>query len=84
MLEGSGVERKRPYTARQLKGCKCFRCGDSAEYQWNACADGNTWRPLCAKCDLGLNVLVLKWLGFKDWRRKIAEYAKSIGQKFRG
>lgn len=75
--------RKRPYTPNQLSKEKCFRCGAPAEFQWSACADDNHWRPLCGPCDLQLNVMVVRWLGFKNWQAMIKRYARKIGQKWR-
>jgi hypothetical protein len=37
-----------------------------AIHQWQICADGNTYRPVCHKCDLDLNELVLRWAGFPE------------------
>lgn len=73
---------KRPFTKKQLSKEVCFRCGDPAEFQWNACADDNQWRPLCGPCDLELNAMVLKWMGFKNWLAKVKTYAAHIGQKW--
>lgn len=46
----------------EVAGEACFRCGDPAGYQWQVCADGNTWRPLCVDCDIALNRVVLEWM----------------------
>lgn len=70
--------RKNPYTAIGIKRCKCVRCGKRARYQWQICADGNTYRPLCAECDIELNELVLKWARFLDWESKMQEYKKAV------
>lgn len=76
------VARKRPYTEAQLKKCDCFRCGKPARFQWNACADDNVWRPLCEACDVELNVIVLRWMGFKNWKTKVKNYCKRITVKW--
>jgi len=78
----SEAPRKRPYTPNQIAKGKCFRCGAQAEFQWSACADDNHWRLLCGPCDLELNVMVVRWLGFKNWASKIKRYARRIGQKW--
>ena len=70
--------RKEPYTMIGIKRKKCFRCGDQAKYQWQICSDGNTWRPVCAKCDVELNETVLKFMGFPDWEEKIRKYKEKI------
>lgn len=70
--------RKRPYTARGIRRLKCVRCGKQAHATWNACADGNIRRPLCLDCDVALNELVLRWMGFKDWRTKMRKYARGF------
>lgn len=73
------MPRKKEYTEEEIKAGKCFKCGKQAEFQWSACADSNTWRLLCGRCDLEVNVMVVRFLGFKDWRRKIKRYATRIG-----
>lgn len=41
---------------------KCIRCGGQARYQWQICSDGNIFRALCAKCDVELNEMVMRWV----------------------
>lgn len=69
--------RKKPYTEEGMKRLKCFRCGEKAIHQWQICSDGNVYRPVCLKCDIGINKLVLRYMGFKDWREKIKKYSNS-------
>ena len=66
--------RKKPYTENGINRLKCFRCNRKAKFQWNICADDNTYRPICIECDIKLNKLVLKFMGFKDWRNKMKRY----------
>ena len=68
------MARKEPYTEIGIKRLKCFRCGAKAEYQWQICSDENIYRPICGKCDIELNEIVLKWVGFLDWEEKINKY----------
>lgn len=70
--------RKKPFTNGQIAKLNCVRCPRPARFQWNACADGNTWRPLCEICDIEVNVMVLRYMGFKDWKAKVLAYAASI------
>ena len=70
--------RKTPYTERGIKRLKCIRCGNPAEHQWQICSDGNQWRPICIECDIALNELVLKWIGFPDWEEKIFSYREIV------
>ena len=67
--------RTKPYTEIGIKKLKCFRCGNQANQQWNICADKGQFRPICKECDIKLNELVLKFMGFKDWKSKIKEYS---------
>jgi hypothetical protein len=55
------------------------RCGEPARFQWNCCADGNLWRPLCLSCDVELNAMVLRWMGDPDADAKAIAYAQSKG-----
>ena len=73
--------RKAPYTEIGIRRKKCFRCGHQAKFQWQICADGNQYRPICEECDIALNETVLKFMGFADWKNMIAEYKKSIEDK---
>jgi len=71
--------RRKPYTEIGIRRLKCIKCGEKAEYQWQICSDGNQYRPLCAKCDIELNEIVLKWAGFNDWKEKIEDYKREKG-----
>ena len=67
--------RTKPYTKIGIRRLSCFRCGAQAEHQWQICADGNQYRPICCKCDVELNGVVLRFMGFKDWEDKLLKYA---------
>jgi len=66
--------RKEPYTEIGLKRLPCARCGDPAFSQWQSCADGNLWRPICKQCDIELNLLVLVFMEDPDIDEKITKY----------
>lgn len=68
--------RRQPYTAAGIRRVPCYRCGQPAAHQWQACADGRLYRPLCLECDIALNLLVLTWMGDPDAEAKVAEYAR--------
>lgn len=69
--------RKKPYTALGIKRLKCIRCGLPAKFQWQICSDGNNYRPLCVECDIGLNQLVLDWMGHPNAEQIVNKYALS-------
>lgn len=71
--------RTKPYTERGIRRLKCIRCGSRAETQWQICADGNQYRPLCLPCDIDLNATVLAWAGFKDAGVKMEAYRHEKG-----
>lgn len=71
--------RPEPYTQRGIERLPCVRCGQKARFQWNACADGNLWRPLCGPCDVAINELVLRWMGDPDAGAKVETYAEQMG-----
>lgn len=54
--------RRKPYTARGIKRCKCMRCGSPAVHQWSACAVGNKYMPLCLPCDIKINSVALSFV----------------------
>lgn len=68
--------RKKPYSEIGIRRLKCFRsyCNNVPEQQWNICADDNVYRPICNACDIELNIMVLKFMGFKKWQAKIDKY----------
>ena len=70
--------RKKPYTQIGIRRLKCFRCGKKAEYQWQICSDGNQYRPLCKDCDIAMNEMVLKWMGFDNYKVMIDNYKISM------
>ena len=68
--------RKKPYSAAGIKRMKCFRCGRQATQQWQICADGNQYRPLCTECDIELNEMVLRFMGFDNVDELMQEYRR--------
>lgn len=72
-------KRTEPYTEIGIRRLPCFRCGSPARFQWQICADGNQYRPICTLCDVVLNALVLNWAGFPDADEKARVYAKEKG-----
>jgi len=70
--------RKQPYTEIGTRRLPCVRCGEKAEHQWNVCSDLNLWRPICLKCDVALNRLVLEWMGDPDVESKMAAYEAKV------
>jgi hypothetical protein len=75
------MPRTKPYTAIGIGRCKCIRCGAKAAYQWQICADGLIFRPLCPACDLELNRMVLEWANIPEWREKLAAYAERVREE---
>lgn len=72
--------RRVPYTETGVRRLPCFRCGSKAEHQWNVCADGGLYRPICLGCDVELNQMVLRWMGFSDEevRSKMETYVDAL------
>lgn len=70
--------RRTPYTARGIRRIPCARCGQPAHFQWQACADRRIYRGVCARCDILLNALVLRF--FRDPARaaKMRAYAAQV------
>ena len=71
--------RRLPYTEAGIRRLPCFRCGRPASYQWQVCADGRLYRPLCTDCDVALNELVLRWMGDPDADAKVETYRANCG-----
>lgn len=68
--------RKQPYTDRGIARLVCIRCGAPAIFQWQICSDGNVYRPLCGRCDVELNRLVLEFMGCPDAKERMALYLR--------
>lgn len=68
------TSRRKPYTEIGVRRLGCIRCGWLAECQWNICADGNNYRPLCTNCDVALNRMVLAWMGHPEAERLVDAY----------
>ena len=66
--------RRKPYTTVGLRRLPCVRCGARAVHQWQICADGNIYRPVCRDCDVDLNAMVLAWAGDPDAEEKMRRY----------
>lgn len=66
--------RREPFTETGIKRLRCVRCGGQAVHQWQVCADGNNYRPLCLPCDIALNKLVLEWAKDPNASAKAARY----------
>lgn len=71
--------RREPYTEIGVRRLPCVRCGQPARFQWNVCADGNLFRPICTACDIALNELVLTWMGDPEAAEKIVAYRQAKG-----
>jgi hypothetical protein len=71
--------RKEPYTPIGITRIPCFRCGTPSYHQWQICSDNRLYRTLCLECDIKFNALVLRWMGFPDWREKLAAYKREQG-----
>lgn len=71
--------RRIPYTEQGIKRVPCFRCGKKPSvHQFQVCADGRIFRPLCSDCDVALNRLVLEWFGDPDTIAKMEHYSPTL------
>lgn len=70
------MARRTPYTARGIRRVQCWRagCRNYAVHQWQICADGRVYRPVCLACDIEMNRMILKWAGDPDADKKLAAY----------
>jgi hypothetical protein len=70
--------RKEPYTVIGLHRLPCVKCGAPARFQWQICSDNRLFRPLCKKCDVELNEMVMRW-AFGDTREEdLAAYRERV------
>lgn len=66
--------RRKPYMQIGVERLPCYRCGQKAYFTWQICSDERLHRPLCRDCDIALNEMVLRWMGFVGWRGMIKRY----------
>jgi len=70
--------RKKPYTEKGIKRVPCYRCGKPSSKQWQICALNNRWLGVCEECDIRLNQVVLKFMGFIDWPHILQKYEAKL------
>jgi hypothetical protein len=73
--------RKRPYTEVGVRRLPCAfaGCPNRAEHQWQVCADGNLFRPVCLEHDYELNRVALEAMGGPDVPAKLRAYRARLG-----
>jgi NAD-dependent SIR2 family protein deacetylase len=77
--------RKKPYTEIGIRRLRCFRCRvKRPTQQWQICADGNQYRPICNDCDFELNKLVLDFFGFEDVDEMMSKYGDKLDKEEHG
>lgn len=70
--------RKKPYTRLGIVRMKCQRCGDKAVFQWNCCANGNRWLPVCEACDIALNKMAMEFFRLPNRKQLLRRYEKMV------
>ena len=60
-MKPSAKGRTVPYTERGISRVECFvpECENRAGSQWQICADGNRYRPVCIQHDILMNLGVV-------------------------
>jgi len=66
--------RRKPYTKIGISRIPCTRCGKPSVTQWQICSDGNQYRGLCLKCDIGLNKAVMRFVFGRTREADIERY----------
>lgn len=72
--------RRKPYSDAGIRRLPCFRCGKPSRFQWNACADGGLYHPLCSACDVELNRMVLVWMNYPNAENVAQGYAELVAR----
>lgn len=83
MTKKSARGRRKPYTEIGISRIPCAKCGDPSSHQWQICANGNQFQGLCDRCDVGLNALVLRWIGHPRAEQLIRKYSEPVRRKYR-
>jgi hypothetical protein len=75
------MPRTKPYTSKGIRRKGCIRCNARAEYQWQICSDHRIFRPLCPRCDIELNMWLLRWMNLPNWEVLLIEYTKRVKEE---
>lgn len=67
-----------PYSAAGIGRVPCARCRRPSAFQWQICADGNQYRPLCKACDVELNTIVMRFVFGETKEAVIEAYRKRV------
>lgn len=67
-----------PISLDQLWEVPCIRCGQPSQCQWNVCANKGLSLSLCLDCDIELNRVVLKFLGFQNPESYLEWYVEKL------
>ena len=72
--------RRKPYTQIGIRRLKCCvsGCENRGEFQWQCCATGNLWMPLCVEHDIGMNQMALEYIGHPRTEALVEEYRAKI------
>ena len=83
MSKPKPIGRRTPCTQDIIHRSKCFKCKTrSAKEQFNICALGGRFVPICPSCDVELNALVLEWLDVPEQDERMKIYReKMLGQQ---
>jgi hypothetical protein len=74
--------RLRPYGPRAITKQPCTRCGAPSAFQWQACANGRRFTPLCPRCDLALNETAVRFMRLANAESLLAEYRRGLEAEF--
>lgn len=72
--------RRKPYSDVGIRRLPCYRCGKPSRFQWNVCADGGLYHPLCFECDVELNRMVLTWMNHPNAENVAQGYAELVAR----
>jgi len=62
---------------RRIK-CSFIGCDRKAKFTWNACADGNADRGVCAEHDALINLLFMERTRPRNWKNKLKTYIETL------
>lgn len=75
------IGRRQPYTEIGIRRVKCGvrGCRTKGHSQWQCCANGNRWVPLCKMHDATLNRLALNYIGHPEVEALMEAYVHGEG-----
>lgn len=72
------IGRLKNYTQRGITRVPCAGCGKPSQQQFQICALGRRHVAVCSECDIGINRVVLEFLGVRGGEEIMGRYTRRM------